>query len=1123
MRIILRGFTIIFFSLILYSCTANRSELTSTSATKGFTIEKLISRLPARDDFEREYLFGSIIRFGSAGIQQICLKLDTEDDTQAQLALNGLATYVTRPNAENERKLFTKGIGVALKSSSNFNISAFLIRQLQFAGGDESVELLAKYLTDNRLCEPATRALLSIGTPKAEKGFIKTLSKINASNRITIIKALGEFRSQSAVSQIREYANSNNRDLKMASLYALANIGDSASKDILDKNLSESSGFEKAKINSLFLLFAQRLAENGHKDMSVEICRQLMQRENTETNIQTAALGTLVDVLGEAAQPDLLSAVDSNQKALQIGAIDLANKIKGPNQTAQWVEIIDQVRPDISARILQMLGERGDISALPSIQKAMRSDNQIIQIAAIQSAVKLGGSSAIPGLLNTFKRSQDSEIIQTIQDQLLYLPGTEIVRLAVETLPGSTPKVKIAILEFLAARNARNYSELVFRQISQSEPEVQIAAIKALESLASAQDLPRLIDVLLTSENNVLQSTLQKTIAALVKKSPDSQEQQSYLLTKLEGASADQKKHLLPVIGRIGGESAVSVVAGETQNMDPGIKDAAIRALADWPDESAIDPLFKIASSEDSLTYHVLALRACARIAGVSDLSAEKKIDIYNKILATAKRPDEKKLALAGLAEIKQTESLRTLTSYLANNDLSLEASLAAINVSSEYHPENGELGGSEIAMAFIEEMVEPDIHFQLKKIIEQDNLNRPPKGFTSLFNGIDLSGWKGLVENPVKRAKMSREELARTQVKADSIMNVHWRVEDGILLFDGEGFNHLCTRKDYGDFEMLVDWKIEKNGDSGLYLRGSPQVQIWDPEQWQVGSGGLYNNQKGPSKPSVIADMPIGEWNTFRIKMIGDRVTIHLNDLLVVDNVVLENYWERDKPIYATGQIELQTHDSPVYFRNIYIREIPRQEPLFEGDLFNGKDLSGWQPIGSPEGSWQVEDGVLFTDGKGGGWLSTTQEFANFKLELEFRVPDGGNSGVFLRAPHEGDPAYTGMEVQVLDDYAEKYAKLRPWQYTGSVYAVQAPSSRASKKANEWQKMIIICNGPKVTVVLNDIEIINTNLIDHLEKARTNPGIKRRKGYIGLQNHSTKIEYRNIRLQELELVTSDN
>ena len=201
---------------------------------------------------------------------------------------------------------------------------------------------------------------------------------------------------------------------------------------------------------------------------------------------------------------------------------------------------------------------------------------------------------------------------------------------------------------------------------------------------------------------------------------------------------------------------------------------------------------------------------------------------------------------------------------------------------------------------------------------------NTPPKGFVALFNGKDLTGWKGLVADPPKRAKMTPEQLAAAQEKADKRMVDNWKVVDGVLVFSGKG-DSLCTAKDYGDFEMYVDWKILPRGDSGIYLRGSPQVQIWDPGHWKIGSGGLYNNEKNPSKPTKIADKPIGEWNTFLIKMVGDRVTVKLNGELVVDNVVLENYWERDKPIYPTGQIELQNHGNTLYFKNVYLREIAR------------------------------------------------------------------------------------------------------------------------------------------------------------------------------------------------------
>ncbi|MCA9039834.1 MAG: DUF1080 domain-containing protein [Planctomycetaceae bacterium] len=216
--------------------------------------------------------------------------------------------------------------------------------------------------------------------------------------------------------------------------------------------------------------------------------------------------------------------------------------------------------------------------------------------------------------------------------------------------------------------------------------------------------------------------------------------------------------------------------------------------------------------------------------------------------------------------------------------------------------------------------------------VFAEGELNTPPEGFTALFNGKDLTNWRGLVGNgnPYALEEMSKEERAKAQAEADKLMNEHWSVKEGVLLFDGKG-KSLCSAKDYGDFELYVDWKIEPEGDSGIYLRSTPQVQIWDTEfpgyfkhGAEKGSGSLWNNKDHERFPLVKADNPVGEWNTFHIIMRGEKVTIYLNDKLVADDVVLENYWKKDgSPVIEKGAIELQNHGNTLYFRNIYVKEL--------------------------------------------------------------------------------------------------------------------------------------------------------------------------------------------------------
>jgi hypothetical protein len=403
--------------------------------------------------------------------------------------------------------------------------------------------------------------------------------------------------------------------------------------------------------------------------------------------------------------------------------------------------------------------------------------------------------------------------------------------------------------------------------------------------------------------------------------------------------------------------------------------------------------------------------------------------------------------------------------------------------------------------------------------------------GFVNLFNGKDLTGWKGLVSNPIARSKMSDSALQAAQQKANESIKKDWIVKDGLLIFTGHGDN-LVTEKKYGDIEMYVDWKITEKGDAGIYLRGSPQVQIWDTSRREVGaevgSGGLYNNTKYQSKPLLVADNKIGEWNTFHIIMKGEKVTVYLNGILVTDNVILENYWDRKIPIFSKEQIELQAHGTYVAYRNIYVRELPSEAPVLlseaeqkEGfvSLFDGTNMDQWQ--GNLAG-YILKDGAIEVNpqAKGGGNLYTKEEYDNFIYRFEFQLTPGGNNGIGLHAPLEGDAAYVGMEIQVLDNEADMYKNLQQYQYHGSVYGIMPAKRGYLKPVGEWNQEEIILSGTKIKVTLNgtvinegDIkEAIKNGTMDHKE----HPGLSRTTGHIGFLGHGDVVRFKNMRIKKL-------
>ncbi len=419
-----------------------------------------------------------------------------------------------------------------------------------------------------------------------------------------------------------------------------------------------------------------------------------------------------------------------------------------------------------------------------------------------------------------------------------------------------------------------------------------------------------------------------------------------------------------------------------------------------------------------------------------------------------------------------------------------------------------------------------------------------PPAGFTTLFNGKDLTGWRGgdtfdhrkvLEATPEMRAaildkwtKSMREVSAKTG-------KPHWSVEDGVLVNDGFGA-YATTEKDFGDFELLVEYKTVPLADSGIYLRGVPQVQIWDSTEKakaalgaDKGSGGLWNNSPGaPGKdPLVLADKPFGEWNKLRIVMVGSRVSVWLNDRQVVDHAIMENYYDRKTPIPSKGPIELQTHGGEIRWRNIFLREIGAEEAnkilTSKGGegfkaVWNGKDFEGW---GGPVDQYEIKDGAIVCQPGKGGTIYAKDELSDFVARVEFKLPPGGNNGLAIRYPGEGDTAYAGMcELQVLDDDAAQYAKLDPRQYCGSVYGQVAAQRGYVRPAGEWNFYEVTVKGPTIRVELNGTVINDADVSkitpEMFMAAHPHPGKDRPSGFFGFAGHNDPVAFRNVLIKKL-------
>lgn len=406
-----------------------------------------------------------------------------------------------------------------------------------------------------------------------------------------------------------------------------------------------------------------------------------------------------------------------------------------------------------------------------------------------------------------------------------------------------------------------------------------------------------------------------------------------------------------------------------------------------------------------------------------------------------------------------------------------------------------------------------------------EDGVKPPPAGFKALFNGKDFDGWHGRPHlDPRNWAETNSEK--RAEWIED--MKTHWTIKDGVLVNDGNGV-YLTTNSEYGDIELFIDYKTVNKADSGVYLRGTPQVQIWDSTEVgkfsigaDKGSGGLWNNSPGtPGKdPLVLADKPFGEWNTLRIVQVGARTSVWLNGKHVVDHAVMENFWDRALPLFSKGVIQLQTHGGEIQWRNLFVREIASEEAnkwLREHSqgsftsLFNGKDLNNWK---GETNNYEVVDNAIQCKSGHGGVLHTEKEYSDFTARLEFQVPEGGNNGLAIRYPGMGDTAYVGMcELQVLDNTSPKYAKLDPRQYHGSAYGMLAAKLGYQRPVGQWNYQEVTVKGSTIRVELNGTLILDGDLSKVTEYMANSPhpGKDRTSGYFGFAGHNDPVRFRAI------------
>ncbi|MCP4620351.1 MAG: DUF1080 domain-containing protein, partial [Bradyrhizobium sp.] len=873
-----------------------------------------LAKVPAESPSAAAETYDALVKLGEPAVLELCGKLvptGAGDDLNARLALNGLTKRVSTAADDAARALVSNAYVKALAAAGDTEVKAFLVRQLEAVGKAEAVPALAALLTDPDLARPVAQALEANASPEAVAALTAALPKAEGLARIAVIDALGQRQAAGAAEIILAFVENEDAALRNAALAALANIGAPGAKDPLAAAVAAAQGYDKTKLTSWYLLFAARRAEAGDIAACEIVCGELMVPD-APANVQCAALSTLVSAKGAGAMKDLLAAMDSESAEIRGAALKLADAIPDERAARQWLQCMQKAQPVVRAEILGMLGRRGDPYVKDAVLASLGHSDLAVRLAAADASVRLAGAGAAPAILGALEKATEDSEIAALKGALQRLSG-ETNGLLADALTQVPPAGKVALIQILAARSAAPHLFAVIGQLQDPEERVRVAAFRALANLATPEDLSGLVGFLLRhAQTGAERDALRQTAVQLANTLPEKEDRAKAMLAAYPLAGDVEKACILTMLSGVGGSAALDHVSRETQNEAAALKNAAVGALAAWPDADATDALLAIVKTATAPEHQQQAMGGYLRLVRTGRLSTTKKLEHCQTAMDAAQRVEEKKAVLSNLGGLRNGNVLAYVEGFLADETLKTAAAHAIVHITCPKDDKDKGMKEPEAGAALrkaLGAIAEPP----LKKRAE-DHLAAafPESEFVSLFNGADLTGWVGDTEGYV--------------------------VEAGLMVCKPGG--NLYTEKAYKDFVYRFEFKLTPGANNGLGVRcpmgggarNGYELQILentaekykDLQPWQYHGSiyGLVPSKRGFQKP-------VGEWNQQEVTIIGRQFKVVLNGETIVDANVDEalaappDGKEHKNTNLEEGHIGFLGHGDVLYFRNMAIKEL--------------------------------------------------------------------------------------------------------------------------------------------------------------------------------------------------------
>jgi len=937
----------------------------------------------------------------------------------------------------------------------------FICRQLERVGGDGQVPVLAAMLADPRAGEFARRALQEIPGQAAGAALRAALPQAKGAMHIGIIHALGERRDAPAVKPLAALLAAKEAAVAVAAARALGKIATPEAAEALAKAAGTPEVQQAAQ--SARLACAARLPAERAKAIYQDAMGQ-----DRAPHVRAAGLVGLVRVGGDEAAAPVAAALAGKDPALRTAAVRLVPRLSEAGAAA-LAKRLPSLAPAAQALVVESLAERGGDAARAAAKALAQSPDPAVRQAALRALGRLGDTASVAALLARAASGEGDEQ-KAARQALARLPGKEVGKALAEAAMHEDWRVRLEAVEAIALRRDPGAAATLLKAAGDGHDRVRLAALAGLADVADASHYPALARLLAEAPTHADIQAARKAVLAVARKVEDEKQRIAPLLAVAKAPRPEVRAAALAVFGRLGGTQALATLRASVKDADPRVADAAVRALAGWPDRAAAADLLALVEKSPSETHRTLALRGFLRMA-----SAAKGKDEATKMLAqvgkAAKSPNDKKMLLAVATQLNSPGALAVAASLVGDEQVNAEATLAVLQIARALRAEHPDAIQAPLAR-IVKLARDPDA-------VRQANVLLGKTAFTPLFDGKSLAGWT----KPFDWGDVA--------------------IEDGAIHLKGDKKFFLVTKKTYGDFVLELEANIDEGANSGIQVRSHfKKNRVWgyqaDVDSLPRGWRGLYDEETGRAwldrgDAKKAEEVYRKGWNAYRVECIGTRIRFFLNDALIVDHI---------DPAEIDGHIALQHHGEKgktCRFRNVRLMDLGTRRWL---PLLDEASLPRWHSNGI--GKWTVENGAIVgrKTVSGYGLLFSDRVYRDFAIRFEVKAVRG-NAGFYIRAEDlKGPQGARGIQVEI--DPAKNPSGL--YETHGRQWVGKPDPKVVAKhfRRGDWNAVAVTARGGRLVVHLNNHQTVN------LPKDTGRP-----EGLFGLGLHSGNVhtEFRNIQI----------